>query len=1117
MNERWKSGVPLGGVGCGEFEFFTDGRMGAFAINHNWDHSTGLEKGAFFGLWTRGPKGSVARSLRLQGGPEYEGIQGVEGARFLGLFPYGTLDCQDKALPVEVKIEGFAPLIAHDAKNSSLPVATFTVSLKNITAAPVEAAVVFAMPNLLGFGGMRDTEWKDFSTNYQRPLDTQNLAGLLYETGLDYGVDSKQNTVGQYAMVAERAEGASFSRCLLWDAEARGCGFWPRFSASGELPARGLARGAEALKPAGALSAKIALAPGERRELRFAFVWFMPHHITVHKVLKGGGPTTEVPASAAIDGDIATRWDTARPMVAGDALEARQPAEQPLALFVLDNRSSTGDWPKGYKLWARSGGEWRLLDQATLEQVDARQVKGRLALPLKGVVADAIKLETLSGDDFHFLSADEVELWAQGADGPVQLKLLPGQVVAHKVGVSETADIEDVGHYYLNFFADATELAEYVVSRLDSLKEATRSTWHKPILDSNLPWWLKLKLINVAFVMFSDTILTKDFRFAVQESPLDMGGALGTMDQRMAAHAMMSQLFPELDASELGLFAQCQREDGRITHFCGNLHEVIGDPRVGYGITDWPDLSCSWLMQVVKLYRWRGDEEFFGQMWPHIQRAMAWLKDADKDGDQVPEGGSTYDYETLPRGNFVYNASCYLGALKHAIWAADHMGDAALAATWRAQLEATQQAVIRDLWDEERGYFHKWHGPRTPERAAEERVENCFVAQLAGDWLSQLTGLGTTLPEPYPTRAIEQVIGRHQNSFFPIPPMEVLPDGKLFTAGCYVLQHEPYLGCEAIYKGFVDDGLETLRRVYLAAWEGNRSPWDQSLAYSAPSGSQGGLIRYMTCPTSYHVLPALTGCSLDLTTGTLYCAPRVPSYMKTLHVPIFLGAFSGWVDYVPGKSLKLTVREVFSERPITLRQARISDDTEAISLPESFRVAPGAVLDLSAWVKQLELGESKKVDWNLLPPADARQGYPSRDWKATWGDVTGPSGLAWGTGDAFDGDEKSRWTTNRPMTPGDWLVLDLGEKLPVARLVMDSKASPGDYARGIRLETSDKGKNWARVLELDEASCASLQQDGVLALELDKPVTTRYIRLTTLGEAGGLFWSIHELYVEGPG
>ena len=40
-SERWRSGGPLGGIGCVKIELPTDGSLGNFTINHNWDRPIG--------------------------------------------------------------------------------------------------------------------------------------------------------------------------------------------------------------------------------------------------------------------------------------------------------------------------------------------------------------------------------------------------------------------------------------------------------------------------------------------------------------------------------------------------------------------------------------------------------------------------------------------------------------------------------------------------------------------------------------------------------------------------------------------------------------------------------------------------------------------------------------------------------------------------------------------------------------------------------------------------------------------------------------------------------------------------------------------------------------------
>ena len=105
----------------------------------------------------------------------------------------------------------------------------------------------------------------------------------------------------------------------------------------------------------------------------------------------------------------------------------------------------------------------------------------------------------------------------------------------------------------------------------------------------------------------------------------------------------------------------------------------------------------------------------------------------------------------------------------------------------------------------------------------------------------------------------------------------------------------------------MDDGLETIRRIYFAVWEENNSPWDESLCYDAPNGRKGGLVTYMTCPTTWFVLNALGGTSIDVPKGRLYVSPRMTTAQHELHIPVFFSRFWGWLDYVPANRL-LTLR-----------------------------------------------------------------------------------------------------------------------------------------------------------------------------------------------------------------
>jgi len=805
-NERWGSGVPLGGLGCGKLEILTDGAFGYYTGNHNQDRQTGRLKGAFAAIYAECGDRRAARMLRLTGESEYAGVRNIDNIDYAGWFPTAEITYRDAALPVNVKLLAWSPLIPHNIDDSSLPVACLRFTITNPGNKPARAVLLVAWPNLAGWGGDGSNAISDLTGNTAQPLAAPGVHGLLFSKA---GAPAQpQNELGTYALCVTDASAPAGSKLVLpsFDAAGDSLPFWDSFSRSGDIT---LPMQTTTPKEHAALvSATVTLKPRETRRIEYLLVWHFPDFITT-----------------------------------------RHPQNS-------------------------------------------------------------------------------------GKHGP-----------------------ENVGHWYGNRFKSAGEIAVYTAANTKRLLNETLE-WQNLVRRSNLPAWLKLKLVNCAFPLYACSILTRDGRFTTMESPVDMGGATGTMDQRMASHAFLTQMFPELDQRELRLFADCQQmakpSDGRITHMNGNIHEVIGDPNVTYGVTDWPDLSCSFIMQVLKLYRWTGDRKFLDEMWPHVLDALAWLQTADTDGDFIPEGGSTYDYEDIPRGSFSYSAGCYLGALRAGIDIARIEGDAARSQAYADRFASAQQSVMQQLWTGE--YFRKLVNVQTGEKR-----ENSFIAPLAGDWLSRLSASGRTLSPEITDKAIAYILQRHVKPFSPVPPMEVTPDGRIATGSCYLLQYEPYVGCEAINEGYVDDGLDVIKRVYNVVWEQNHNPWHQTLSYSAPSGSQGGLVSYMTCPTTWHVLNALSGSTIDVPVRQLYLSPRLPTGQAEWHMPLFFSRCWLWLDYAPARRvLRLTVVKTFGA-PVTIEQIAPDSDAPSIELRKPFTMRLGARLDLSSYLNRLVVYPASKT------------------------------------------------------------------------------------------------------------------------------------------------------------
>ncbi|HEY3268884.1 MAG TPA: GH116 family glycosyl-hydrolase [Armatimonadota bacterium] len=910
VNERWKSGVPLGGLGCGKVEAFTDGSFGRATINHNWDRPTGVLNGAYATLTV----GSVTRALRLAS--TNPGIPaGVEKVVYTGNLPAANLSFYDPELPVKASLKAWSSLIPNNAKDSALPVAHLDYAITNPTKAPVDAKLTVRWPNILGFGGRRGgAEWNPTSGNFQKPAVAGPLAGLRFGTTRKY-LTPQQNVVGEYFLGAPASVGAVSVQPL-----------------------------------AGSVTVSIRIPAGQRRAVPFLLVWAMPNHVVAHRSVIGytQPKRNDADVAKAVDGDLATRWTTGRYMLPNDALEIALPHAFALGKLTLDSSESKNDWPHGFRVDVGLNGKTRSASRASESAAGTLQKNGVLTIDLRGHTANSIRITNLGASDSYYWSIHELRLTDAGGTA---IPLAASNLHAYLSSpITRDTGLKNLGHFWQRDFAGALDIARYAWLAAPRLWAET-SEWQKAIAQSNLPTWFSRQMVNAAFPAFANTILTKDGRFSVLESPVDMGGALGTMDQRMAAHALWIQFFSEQDREELDLYARAQdmtpQRDGRITHFVGNVHESLGDPNVGYGVTDWPDLAASWIMQVLKTYRWTNDRAFLMRNLPHIEKAVAFLKAADHDGDGIPEGGSTYDYEHLPRGAFIYSASCTLGALRAAAAAERHAGRLKMAAAYDKQLAALQVATMKTLWN---GHgFRKWAATNG------SKVENTFVASLAGDWLAQLSGLRRTLPRQTVDTTIKSLLIRHLWAFAPVPPMEVKPDGTLFTSSCFVIQHQPYLGDEAIYEGYADDGMEVQRRVYEITWLQNRNPWGESLSYTAPTGEQGGLVDYMTCPATWHTLNALTGTSLDLPNRTFYVSPHIPESMGGLHVPVFFPTFWARVDANPDKKkLTVTVLKTFgTTASIALLKGDV--DNLPIRLERPLPVTAGARWDLSAYWDRLVL------------------------------------------------------------------------------------------------------------------------------------------------------------------
>jgi uncharacterized protein (DUF608 family) len=138
-------GMPVGGICAGQLYLGGDGRLWHWDIFNqeirtgggNYAHPPAAESPVKQGFALRMADGQL-RPLDVTGFP---------GVTFRGEYPIGTVEYRDDACPLAVKLEAFSPFIPLNAEDSSLPATVMHFTLRNTSAAPVEATLVGSLEN----------------------------------------------------------------------------------------------------------------------------------------------------------------------------------------------------------------------------------------------------------------------------------------------------------------------------------------------------------------------------------------------------------------------------------------------------------------------------------------------------------------------------------------------------------------------------------------------------------------------------------------------------------------------------------------------------------------------------------------------------------------------------------------------------------------------------------------------------------------------------------------------------------------------------------------------------------------------------------------------------------
>jgi non-lysosomal glucosylceramidase len=141
-----RSSVPLGGLGSGTIELRADGSLQDWNIfNNSPAAGTKIQiDDAFLAVKTTAEGNTNAWTLRTQ--PPV-GLPPIAQIEYSGAFPVSRLRFSDPNCPVSVALYAYSEFHPRNSAASATPAIIFTLVLSNPTSRPVDAALLFHIPN----------------------------------------------------------------------------------------------------------------------------------------------------------------------------------------------------------------------------------------------------------------------------------------------------------------------------------------------------------------------------------------------------------------------------------------------------------------------------------------------------------------------------------------------------------------------------------------------------------------------------------------------------------------------------------------------------------------------------------------------------------------------------------------------------------------------------------------------------------------------------------------------------------------------------------------------------------------------------------------------------------
>ncbi|MCP5118660.1 MAG: hypothetical protein GY953_48230, partial [bacterium] len=298
--------LPLGGIGTGTVSLYGNGSLRDWEIMNRPAKGftpTTRDASPFFAIWIGD---GDRKHCRVIEGPiaeeRYEGSHGsrapnaklprFKNCEFAASYPFGRVMLSDPALPVDVDLKAFNPMVPADVETSSIPVAALTYSIRNKTSRPLRLAICGSLPNFVGMDGwdrQRDFKGDLLPAGANKNRNRFRQRGLLMDSP---GVDPAAPAWGSIALATTAEE--RITHRTSWTGSRWGGGmldFWDDFRADGRLDPR---PDAGASTPMGSLAVEAEVPAGGATEVTFLLAWHFPNRYNWTFETRGTAPENRI-------------------------------------------------------------------------------------------------------------------------------------------------------------------------------------------------------------------------------------------------------------------------------------------------------------------------------------------------------------------------------------------------------------------------------------------------------------------------------------------------------------------------------------------------------------------------------------------------------------------------------------------------------------------------------------------------------------------------------------------------------------------------------------------------------------------------------------------------------